>query len=34
VQLGTGLTIPLPVQSQELTEDFEQRLKSRRKAST
>ena len=34
VQLGTGLTIPLPVQSQELTEDFERRLKSRRKVPT
>jgi hypothetical protein len=31
VQMGTGLVIPLAVQSPDLTRDFEQRLKTQRK---
>jgi len=31
VQMGTGLAIPLAVQSPDLTRDFEQRLKTQRK---
>jgi integrase len=31
VQMGTGLVMPLAAQSQELTDDFEQRLKDQRK---
>ena len=33
VQLGTTMTIPLVLQSAELADDFEQRLKSKRKQS-
>jgi len=31
VQMGTGLVMPLAAQSQELTDDFERRLKDQRK---
>jgi hypothetical protein len=34
VQLGTEMTIPLVLQSQTLTTDFEQRLKAKVKKST
>ena len=34
VQMSTGLTMPLIVQSQELTEDFEDRLKRKVRKST
>ena len=34
VQMGMGLVLPLAVQSQSLTDDFEQRLKAHRKRAT
>ena len=34
VQMGMGLVMPLVVQSNKLTEDFEQRLKSHHKRSS
>jgi hypothetical protein len=34
VQMGTGLTIPLTVQSPELTDAFEKRLKTQLKKSS
>ena len=34
VQMGTGLIMPLAVQSNKLTDDFEQRLKAHHKRST
>jgi hypothetical protein len=34
VQMGTGLIMPLVVQSAKLTDDFEHRLKSQQKRST
>jgi hypothetical protein len=33
VQMGTGLIMPLAVQSNKLTDDFEQRLKAHHKRS-
>jgi integrase len=34
VQMGVGMSVPLVVQSQELTDDFENRLKAKRKKSS
>jgi hypothetical protein len=34
VQMGTGLIMPLVVQSAKLTDDFEHRLKAQQKRST